>query len=126
MNDQDGSPPSPLRVLVVEDDSATNHALELLLQHHGYVVIMATSVEDGVRQVASEPDYVVLDLMLPDGDGMRVLESVREKGLRSRVVVLTGVGDSDQIARVHLLKPDALLKKPVEFCQILEKLSGAA
>jgi DNA-binding response OmpR family regulator len=116
----------PLRVLVVEDDSPTAHAMELLLRHHGYDVLMANSVEAALGHVASEPHCVLLDLMLPDGDGMRVLEAVREKGLKSRVVVITGVGDSDYLARVHLLRPDALLRKPVDFFQILEKLSGVA
>ena len=120
----DGSPRPPLRVLVVEDDSATTHALELLLRHQGYEVLMAHSVAEALRHLASEPDCVLLDLMLPDGDGMRVLETVREKGLKSRVVVITGVGDTDHLDRVHLLRPDALLRKPVDFLQILEKLSG--
>jgi hypothetical protein len=57
---------------------------------------------------------------------MRVLEAVREKGLPSRVVVITGVGDADHLARVHLLKPSAMLKKPVDFSQILEKLPDVA
>src|SRR5437867_3548509 len=116
------SPASPLRVLVVEDDSATTHALELLLRHQGHEVLMASNVDEALRHVASEPDVILLDLMLPDGDGMHVLEAVRERGLKSRVVVITGVGDADHLDRVHLLKPDALLKKPVDFFQILAKL----
>ena len=116
----------PVRVLVVEDDSATNHALELLLRHQGYDVTMATSVHEALKLVESEPNDVVLDLMLPDGDGMRVLEAIRQKRLKSRVVVVTGVGDADHLARVHLLMPDALLRKPVDFFQILEKLSKVA
>jgi len=115
-----------VRVLVVEDDSATNHALELLLRHQGYHVTLATSLGEALRLLESEPHDVLLDLMLPDGDGMRVLEAVRHKRLKSRVVVVTGVGDTDHLARVHLLMPDALLKKPVEFFQILEKLSKVA
>ena len=51
---------------------------------------------------------------------------MRERGLKSRVVVITGVGNADHLDRVHLLKPDALLKKPVDFFQILEKLLPAA
>ena len=116
----------PRRVLVVEDDPATTHALQLLLRHHGYEVVLAASVQDGLRSIRSGPDYVLLDLMLPDGDGMRVLEAIREQGLRSRVVVITGVGDTDHLARVHLLRPDALLRKPADFFQILEKMSAAA
>ena len=125
-SDHDGLPHPQLRVLVVEDDAATSHALELLLRHQGYEVAVATGVAQALRLLASSPDYVLLDLMLPDGDGMGVLEAVRARGLKCRVIVLTGVGDPDHLARVHLLRPEALLAKPVDFVQILEKLSSAA
>jgi len=64
--------------------------------------------------------------MLPDGDGARVLEAVRKSRLASRVVVLTGVGDADHLDRVRGLNPEALLNKPVDFKQILEKLAKVA
>ena len=123
---EDHRPEVALRVLVVEDDPSTAHALELLLRHQGYTVQTANSVLEALRHVTTEPDVVLLDLMLPDGDGMGVLEAVRAKGLKTRVVVITGVGDPDYLARVHLLKPEALLRKPVDFSQILEELSAAA
>lgn len=116
----------PTRVMVVEDDAPTTHALDLLLRHHGYEVAMATTVKEALALLPTHPDYILLDLMLPDGDGMKVLEAVRESGLRSRVVVITGVGDQDHLARVHLLNPSAMLKKPVDFSQILEKLPAVA
>ena len=115
----------PTRVMVVEDDPSTTHALGLLLRHHGYEVALAATVKDAMGLLPTQPDCILLDLMLPDGDGMRVLEAVREKGMRSRVVVITGVGDTDHLARVHLLKPSAMLKKPVDFSQILEELPDA-
>jgi CheY-like chemotaxis protein len=117
----------PVRVLVVEDDPPTGHALELLLKHHRYDVVIVNSVVEALDRLSSglAPDAVLLDLMLPDGDGARVLEAIRARGLPSRVTVLTGVGDPDRIDRALKLKPHAVLQKPVEFPQILKELPPA-
>lgn len=117
---------SPPRVLVVEDDPSTADALRRLLQLHGYDVLLAETVRDALAHLAQHPQHILLDLMLPDGDGARVLEAVRRSGMSSRVLVITGVGDGDHLDRVRLLKPEALLRKPVDFVQILEKLSKVA
>jgi DNA-binding NtrC family response regulator len=116
------------RVLVVEDDASTSHALVLLLRHHGYDVTLAATVRDAMRHIAAAPgpEFILLDLMLPDGDGGRILEAVRAAGMDTRVVVVTGVGDTDRLAQVNRLGPAALLKKPVDFSQILENLSRVA
>jgi DNA-binding response OmpR family regulator len=117
---------TPARVLVVEDDPSTADALRRLLRLYGYEVLLAESVREAHQQLATRPDHSLLDLMLPDGDGARVLEAVRQARLACRVVVITGVGDPDHLARVRGLNPEALLNKPVDFTQILEKLSRVA
>ena len=110
----------------MEDEPAARHALTLPLRHYDYEVLTAGTVAEGLQLAKSEPDFILLDLMLPDGDGMTVLEGVRQRGLRSRVAVLTGVGDPDHLDRVNLLRPAALLKKPVDFSQILRELPSVA
>ena len=120
-------PPSrAVRVLLVEDDLPTVHALEMLLRHHGFDVIVAPTVDAALQSlVADEPDAVLLDLMLPDGDGVRILQAIRDRRLPTRVAVLTGVGDGERLDHVRALGPDALLQKPVDFVQILEHLPAA-
>jgi DNA-binding response OmpR family regulator len=118
------TPTGQVRVLVVEDDAPTGHALELLLKHHRYDVITARSVAEALDRLSSGPvpDAVLLDLMLPDGDGVRVLEMIQSRALPTKVTVVTGVGDPDRIERALTLKPHALLQKPVEFPEILKHL----
>ena len=76
--------------------------------------------------LGSNPHVVLLDLMLPDGDGLAVLEAIRDRHLQAHVTVLTGVGDLDRLDRARSLKPDALLQKPVDFLQILQQIPPAA
>jgi two-component system KDP operon response regulator KdpE len=70
--------PRPL-VLVVEDEPQMRRFLRASLGAEGYRVLEAWSVADGVRQVTAEhPDAVLLDLGLPDGDGLELVRKVRE------------------------------------------------
>ena len=64
-------------------------------------------------QAAGLPHWVVLDLMLPDGDGVAVLQEIREKKLPVKVAVVTGSSDPERLDPVMKLKPDAFLQKPV-------------
>ncbi|MHB1496516.1 MAG: response regulator transcription factor [Acidimicrobiales bacterium] len=66
------------RVLVVDDDRALQRALKVALSAHGHEVLLATTGEEGLSSVAlRSPDVVVLDLGLPDMDGLEVVRRVR-------------------------------------------------
>ncbi|MCA1686598.1 MAG: response regulator, partial [Planctomycetia bacterium] len=74
----------------------------------------------GLRFLESEPEpcCLVLDLSLPDGDGELVLRRLRDRGLRSRVVVATGVVDGKRLESVAALGLDALLTKPIHLADV--------
>jgi len=108
-------------LLVVEDDRTTSSALLAIFHRRGWEVLAAGSLAEAMPLLASSPDYLILDLMLPDGDGMLVLERIRADSLSIRVVVTTGSSDQrlDAIAR---LRPDAFLRKPVCLPELLRGL----
>jgi len=110
-------------VLLVEDDPATCVALRMLLSRRGYDVTVATSVAAGCTQLASHPACIILDLMLPDGSGTKVLREVRSAGLPIRVLVTTGINDPEELAAVTSLKPDAILRKPIDLADLLQRLN---
>jgi len=114
------------RILVVEDDRAASKALNQLLRHHGYEVLLAGTVADALKLAASQPDFILLDLMLPDGDGIEVLEFIRDRQIRSAVTVITGSSDPERLARVQGLRPMVLLQKPIDFMDILRNLPQSA
>jgi two-component system OmpR family response regulator len=79
-----------LRLLVVEDDKDLNRQLTTALEEAGYAVDRAFDGEEGCFLGETEPyDAVVLDIGLPKKDGISVLESWREAGLRTPVLILT-------------------------------------
>ena len=116
--------------MLVEDDAGSAKALRALLQLRGFDVVVATTVADGLAALratggASTIDYVVLDLMLPDGDGAQILRHVRERNLGIPVCVTTGVNDRARLAEVKRLEPRCLLMKPIDLAQLLRGLDAA-
>ena len=75
--------------------------------------------------IAYDPEYVVLDLMLPDGDGVVLLRAIRAGGRPTRVAVTTGSIEKARLASVRLLKPDVLLFKPITLEDLLRGLGLA-
>lgn len=114
------------RVLVVEDDAASRTALSVILRQRGWEVTMAGTLAEGIRQMATRPDRALVDLVLPDGDGGRLLEYVRDEGLSTRVTVMTGVKDPTRLARIRRLAPESVLSKPLNVADLLRGLSEAA
>ena len=120
-------PPPPRSVLVVEDDVALSAGIDLLLRHYGYVVYTAGTVADGRRLLAGhDPDVVVLDLDLPDGSGLDLLELLRATRRKARVAVLTASVNPEHLRRLKELRPDRFLRKPMNFLDLLAGIRGDA
>jgi DNA-binding response OmpR family regulator len=106
------------RLLIVEDHAATRAALQILFARRGWEVTEAGTVSEALARLDPPPDYLLLDLMLPDGDGESVLRMVREAALGTRVAVLTGLQDPLRLGRVEGLHPDVLLRKPFDVAAV--------
>src|SRR3954468_2006287 len=104
--------PHPL-LLILEDHAATRLALGRVFVHRGWTVRSAAGVAEALDLLGGgpAPDALILDLMLPDGDGLDVLRRVRGAGLRTQVAVCTGTSDPMLLMRARALEPDLLLIK---------------
>jgi DNA-binding response OmpR family regulator len=108
--------------LLVEDDPATGRALGRILGRKGCDVRLAPTLSDARSLLGEGPDGIVLDLMLPDGDGADLLRQVRSQGPATRVVVTTGASDPSRLRAVSRLRPDALLTKPIDLDELVRAL----
>jgi len=114
------------RLLLVEDDRATYTALRGILSLRGWDVVIATTIAEALEAMKTELDAVILDLILPDGDGELLLQQLRSDA-RARgmpVAVTTGVNDSKRIAAVKRLRPTALLRKPIALNDLLKAIKA--
>jgi DNA-binding response OmpR family regulator len=78
------------RVLVVEDDPHARRAIVRILRHSNFASLEARTVKEAIEQLAQKPHWVLLDLMLPDGNGSEVLGRIRSDGLGVKVCLTTG------------------------------------
>lgn len=111
------------RILVVEDESNLLDSLRRGLQREDYDVLSAQSIGEARHLALTEaPDGMLLDLMLPDGDGLAMLRDLRSEGFDKPVLILTA-RDSVQ-ERVHGLDAgaDDYLLKPFAFDELLARL----
>jgi len=106
------------RILIIDDDYYTRHALHNLFNRRGWQVSLASSVAEGLARLSTEPRCIILDLNLPDGGGEIVLREVRRRLPRTMVAVCSGSTDAGQLAEVRNLRPDLLLCKPVDVAPI--------
>jgi DNA-binding response OmpR family regulator len=86
-------------------------------------VDVAVDLKSALALLDGSTDVVVLDLMLPDGDGAKLLERIRNQKLVTRVVVTTGVSDPDRLEALNVFRPDVVLHKPVLLARLLAELN---
>ncbi len=112
--------------LVVDDDANVRESLGLLVAHDGYEVRMAEGLNAARRSLAdAPPDVVLLDLGLPDGDGLELLRDEQIAAL-SEFIVITGSATVD--SAVEALRDGALdyLVKPVDHARLRSILAGVS
>lgn len=110
-------------LLLVDDDEAFLKRLAKAMEKRGFEVETAGSVAEGCAMArARPPAYAVCDLRLEDGNGLDVVEAIREKRADSRIVVLTGYGAiATAVAAVKIGAMD-YLSKPADATDITNAL----
>src|SRR4051812_48084107 len=112
-------------VLIVEDDANLRLTLQDNLEEQGYQVRVAASVAEGWKALdARAADVVVLDLMLPDGDGYDFCKKLREKRLPSRVLMLTARSLEEDLVRGFDAGADDYLAKPYRLRELYARIAA--
>ncbi|HMN68601.1 MAG TPA: response regulator transcription factor [Bdellovibrionales bacterium] len=112
-----------MRVLIIEDEKKTAAFIRKGLQEAGYVVEAAESASAGLTMSAnSEFDLIVLDVMLPDGNGMDVSRQLRNEGFKGFILMLTALDSTRDKVRGLDSGADDYLSKPFEFDELLARI----
>ena len=113
-------------VLIVDDSPHVTGPLQILFEETGRRVAVANSVASAVHMCEVErPDLMLLDVTLPDGDGLGVLEILRDTpALPAVTVALTGHDDSLTVQRCRAAGCREVLLKPVPVRDLLRRAAG--
>jgi two-component system OmpR family response regulator len=115
------------RILVVEDDPETAGQLLESFATNGYQVDLATNGNDAMNRGRSV-DYAVMtiDRMLPDFDGIAVMQRLREDGIVTPVLIISALGEIDDRVRGLRAGGDDYLVKPFAFAELLARVEALA
>jgi DNA-binding response OmpR family regulator len=117
--------PAGRRVLVIEDNADLAYGLRNNLEIEGYAVEVAGDGAAGLERArAGQPDLVILDLMLPELDGFRVLRALRGEGSTVPVLVLTARGQESDKVRGLKLGADDYVTKPFGLLELLARVEA--
>lgn len=112
-----------MRLLVIEDETKTGDYLRQGFLEAGFIVDLARTGFDGYHLVMSEPyDLIVMDVMLPDIDGWRLVQSLRESGRHTPVLFLTARDSVEDRVKGLELGADDYLVKPFVFSELLARV----
>ena len=115
------------RVLIVEDDEVIGQGMARHLADAGFAPLLVTRGELGLARLRFEkPEVCVLDLMLPELDGWKLLELARSEGIGTPIVVVSARGTEHD--RVHALEigADDYLVKPFSMKELVARVRAAA
>jgi two-component system KDP operon response regulator KdpE len=116
---------APLKVLVVDDEPPIRKLLRLGLSTQGYDILDAPSGKVALELMAERPDLVILDLGLPDIEGLELLRQIRQKNEGVPIVVLSSRGEEAAKVQALDLGADDYVTKPFGMEELLARIRAA-
>lgn len=114
------------KILIVEDDKSLRHALEETVSREGFITMVAKDGEEGLESaLKNHPDLILLDIIMPKINGVKMLQSLRDDAWGKAVPVLLLTNDTDPEHMRETLKDNAtdyLIKSDWEIEDVVKKV----
>jgi DNA-binding NtrC family response regulator len=116
----------PKRILLVDDEVDFTTSLSRLLLVRGYEVKAVSNGNAALKALGGAPfDAVVLDLKMPGMDGITTLDEIRQLGLFTQTIILTGYGTEETAERARKMGAHDFLSKPLDLEELLKSIESA-
>src|SRR4030042_57973 len=111
------------RILIIEDELDLIKGLKLNLSDEGYDVDWAVNGVEGLRKaIEGAPDLIILDIMLPEMDGLEVCRKLRQKNINKPIIMLTAKGgEIDKVVGLEI-GADDYMTKPFSIRELLARI----
>ena len=114
-----------MKVLIIEDEHKIANSIKKGLEQEGYAVDTAYDGNEGYDLASSETyDVIVLDLMLPEMDGITINKKLREENIHTPILILTARGQIDEKVEGLNAGADDYLVKPFAFAELLARIKA--
>lgn len=115
----------PLKILIVEDDPNISELISLYIEKEGFHAICAGDGEMGLSMYFdSNPEFIILDIMLPEMDGWEVCKTIRRDNPDIPIIMLTGKGESYYKIRGLTIGADDYLVKPFDPNELIARMKA--
>lgn len=113
-------------ILLVEDDASVRELLKVLLEVEGYAIIEARDGLEGLEKAGGlKPDLMILDLMMPEVDGERVINQLRSQPATSHLPIIVVSGRYEALERCRdLIGTENVFAKPFEPVKLLDRVGS--
>ena len=111
-----------MKILLVEDDAALRSALEELLLREGYEVTEVSNMRSAVEAMSAEIDLAMLDVGLPDGDGVSLCRQWRSEGIQTPILFLTAKDEELDVVRGLDAGGNDYVTKPFRMQELLSRI----
>ena len=119
-----------MKVLVIEDNYDISALIRRFLETSGHEVLEAHNGEAGLRTFEeSSPDLVITDIIMPDRDGLEIIQEVRKQKPRTKIIAMSGGGKyltMDFLTVAQRLGADRSLQKPIDFELLVDTVNELA
>lgn len=114
------------KILIIEDEKASAKALEIKLQKIGYDTKTVFNGEEGLKEVENGGyDLVLLDILMPIIDGWGVLEKIKEKGIKIKVIITTNLSQPEDKKRaMEMGTSDFMVKSDSTLINIVDRIQS--
>lgn len=114
-----------MKLLIIEDDNSLQEIMQRALTGDGYVVEVAPTYKDACDKLAGYSyDCIMLDIMLPDGNGLRLLEQIKSMGKNDRVIIISARDSLDDKITGLDLGADDYLAKPFYMAELSARIKS--
>ena len=116
----------PKSILIVEDEKPLSHALKLKLTHEGYDVSIAGDGEEGMQYTGERQfDLILIDIVMPKMDGFSLLSKLQELTSKTKIIVLSNLGQKEDIEKAKKLgATDYLVKSNTPISHIVTAVNA--
>lgn len=111
-------------ILIIDDEAPLREALSEEFKDNGYTVFAAANGQDGVASaLKNKPDIILVDLIMPVMDGFQTLEALNKEGVKTPIMVVSNLGESEETKRAKKMGAVGyIIKSNTTLSQIVEKV----
>ncbi len=116
-----------MKIFIIEDDISVISILEDIVEDSGLGQVCGDTADapaDPERVLALDPDLILTDLLMPDKDGIQLVQELRQRGCRAKFIMISQVSSKELISKAYTAGVDFFIQKPINLIEVRQVISN--